>query len=50
MAHDTNLASTGQALKQACIKARGYWRLWTEAMAPPNDSGPLFRPAIGMRA
>jgi hypothetical protein len=50
VAHDTNLTSTEQALKQAFIKARGYWRPWTEAVAPPNDGGPPFRPALGMRA
>ena len=32
VAHDTELTASEEALKQAFIKARGYWRPWTEGL------------------
>lgn len=32
MAHDTDLTMSEEAIKQAFIKARGYWRPWTEGL------------------
>ncbi len=32
MAHDTELTANERALKEAFIRARGYWRPWTEGL------------------